>query len=114
MRPPPEGPAGRRSLALRLLYEEGLRDHRAGTDGIVDCTTDEIVEKIRTVARNEPPEEGRLADILRLYAKRGGLRLGERDRVERVTPLSLLPGLTVLASDAWMERLRAWSEAGEA
>jgi hypothetical protein len=101
-------------LALRLLYEEGLRDHRAGTDGIVDCTTDEIVEKIRAVARNEPPEEGRLADILRLYAKRGGLRLGERDRVERVTPLSLLPGVTVLASDAWMERLRAWSEAGEA
>lgn len=42
-------------LALRLLYEEGLRDHRAGTDGIVDCTTDEIVEKIRAVARNEPP-----------------------------------------------------------
>ncbi|MCX4197179.1 hypothetical protein OMR07_17760 [Methylobacterium organophilum] len=39
---------------------------------------------------------------------------GERDRVERVTPLSLLPGVTVLASDAWMERLRAWSEAGEA
>jgi hypothetical protein len=100
-------------LALRLLYEEGLRDNRAGTDGIVECTTDEIVEKIRAVARNDPPEEGRLADILRLYARRGGLRRGERDRIERVTPLSLLPGLTVLASDAWLERLRAWSDAGE-
>ena len=100
-------------LALRLLYEEGLRDHRVGTDGIVECTTDEVVEKIRAVARNDPPEEGRLADILRLYARRGGLRLGERDKVERVTPLALLPGLAVLASDAWMERLRAWSEARE-
>ena len=100
-------------LALRLLYEEGLRDHRVGTDGIVACTTDEIVEKIRTVARNAPPDETRLGKILRLYARRGGLRLGERDPIERVTPLMLLPGLTVLASDAWMERLRGWSLAGE-
>ena len=100
-------------LALRLLYEEGLRDHRVGTDGIVESTTDAIVDKIRTVARNDPPDEGRLGDILRLVARRGGLRLGERDRTERVTPLALLPGLTVLASDAWLERLRGWSEARE-
>lgn len=100
-------------LALRLIYEEGLRDHRVGTDGSVECTTDAIVEKIRTVARNEPPDEGRLGDILRLVGRRGGLRLGERDRIERVTPLTLLPGLAVLASDAWMERLRGWSEARE-
>lgn len=98
-------------LALRLLYEEGLRDHRVGTDGIVACTTDAIVEKIRTAAGSEPPDEGRLGDILRLVARRGGLRLGERDRIERVTPLALLPGLAVLASDAWLERLRGWSEA---
>ena len=100
-------------LSMRLLYEEGLRDHRVGTDGIVACTTDEIVEKIRTVARDEPPDEGRLSDILRFLARRGGLRLGERDRIERVTPLALLPGLTVLASDGWIERLRMWSEARE-
>ena len=98
-------------LALRLLYEEGLRDARAGTDGIVECTTDEIVEKIRTAARNDPPEEVRLGEILRLIARRGGLKLGERDRIERVTPLALLPGLAVLASDAWMERLRSWADA---
>ena len=100
-------------LALRLLYEEGLRDHRVGTDGIVECTTDAIVEKIRTAARNEPPDEGRLGEILRLVARRGGLRMGERDRIERVTPLALLPGLAVLASDAWLERLRGWSQARE-
>lgn len=98
-------------LALRLLYEEGLRDARVGTDGIVECTTDEIVEKIRTAARNDPPDEGRLGEILRLFARRGGLKLGERDRIERVTPLALLPGLTVIASEGWMERLRAWADA---
>jgi hypothetical protein len=98
-------------LALRLLYEEGLRDHRVGTDGVVEATTDDVVEKVRTVARSDPPEELRLAEILRFLARRGGVRLGTRDAVERVTPLSLLPGLTVLASDAWLARLRAWSDA---
>ncbi|GJD42600.1 hypothetical protein AFCDBAGC_0438 [Methylobacterium cerastii] len=101
-------------LALRLIYEEGLRDHRVSTDGLVEATTDDVTERIRTAARNDPPEETRLIEILRLVARRGGLRLGERDRAERVTPVSVLPGILVLASDAWLDRLRAWLEAGEA
>ena len=84
------------------------------TDGLVECTTDDVTERIRTAARSDPPEETRLIEILRLFARRGGVRLGERDRVERVTPVSVLPGILVLASDAWLERLRAWSEAAEA
>ncbi|TXN60328.1 DUF4194 domain-containing protein [Methylobacterium sp. WL6] len=100
-------------LALRLIYEEGLRDHRVSTDGLVECTTDDVTERIRTAARSDPPEETRLIEILRLIARRGGLRLGERDRAERVTPVSVLPGILVLASDAWLDRLRAWSEAAE-
>ncbi|WP_375465754.1 DUF4194 domain-containing protein [uncultured Methylobacterium sp.] len=101
-------------LALRLAYEEGLHDHRVSTDGIVACTTDDLAERVRTAARSDPPEEARLIEILRLLARRGALRLGERDRTERVTPLAILPGILVLASDAWLERLRAWSEAGGA
>lgn len=100
-------------LALRLSYEEGLRDHRVSTDGVLDCTTDDLAERIRTAARSEPPEEARLIEILRLFVRRGALRLGERDRTERVTPLGVLPGILVLASDAWLERLRAWSDAAE-
>lgn len=99
-------------LALRLAYEEGLRDHRVTSDGLVEATTDDLVERIRTAARSDPPDEARLVEILRLFARRGGLRLGERDRAERVTPLVVLPGILVLASDGWLERLRAWSEAG--
>lgn len=100
-------------LALRLAYEEGLRDHRVSTDGVVETTTDDLAERIRTAARSDPPEEARLIEILRLFARRGALRLGERDRTERVTPLGVLPGILVLASDAWLERLRAWSDAAE-
>ena len=101
-------------LLAERHYEEGLRDHRVSTDGLVEATTDDVTERIRTAARNDPPEETRLIEILRLVARRGGLRLGERDRAERVTPVSVLPGILVLASDAWLDRLRAWLEAGEA
>ncbi|GJE42618.1 DUF4194 domain-containing protein [Methylobacterium soli] len=100
-------------LALRLAYEEGLRDHQVTTDGFVECTTDDVADRIRTAARSEPPEEARLLECLRLFARRGALRLGERDRTERITPLTILPGVAVIAPDAWIEAIRAWSEAGE-
>ena len=100
-------------LALRLAYEEGVRDHRISTDGIVECTTDDLVETIRTAARSEPPDEARLIEILRLFSRRGGLRMGERDRSERITPVSVLPGILVLASDGWLERIQAWAESAD-
>lgn len=98
-------------LALRLTYEEGLRDHRVTTDGVVECSTDDIAEAVRTAARSEPPEETRLIDILRLLARKGAVRLGERDKAERITPLIILPGIVILASDGWMDQVRAWAEA---
>ncbi|GJD93942.1 DUF4194 domain-containing protein [Methylobacterium iners] len=98
-------------LALRLTYEEGLRDHRVTTDGVVECTTDDVAEAIRTAARNDPPEESRLIEILRFLARKGAVRLGERDRTERITLLMILPGIAVLASDSWMDQVRAWAEA---
>ncbi len=101
-------------LALRLAYEEGLRRHRVTSEGVVECTTDDIVESIRTAARSEPPEEARLIEILRFLARKGAVRLGERDRTERVTPLLVLPGIAVLSPDAWMEQVRVWASAGGA
>ena len=102
-------------LALRLAYEEGLCGHRVSAEGVVECTSDDIVASIRTTARSEPPEETRLLNILRLFARRGAVRLGERDRTERVTPLRLMPGTAVLCPDAWMDQVRAWAAAaGEA
>lgn len=100
-------------LALRLAYEEGLRDHRVTTDGVVECTTDDLAESIRTATRSDPPEETRLLEILRLFSRKGALRLGERDKSEKLTPLMVLPGIAVLSPDAWMEHVRAWASAGD-
>jgi len=99
-------------LALRLAYEEGLRDHRVTTDGVVECTTDDIADSLRSAARSEPPAEDRLIEILRLFSRRGAVRLGERDRTERITPLAVLPGIAVIAPDTWLDRIRAWGDAG--
>ena len=101
-------------LALRLVHEEGFRDSRVTTEGVVACTTDDVAETIRTAARSEPPDEARLVEILRLFARKGALRLGERDRTERVTPLSVLPGIAVLSPDGWIEQVRAWAASGGA
>ncbi|GEP04558.1 DUF4194 domain-containing protein [Methylobacterium oxalidis] len=100
-------------LALRMAYEEGLRDHRVTTDGLVECTTDDIADLLRTAARIDPPEEARLIEILRLFARRGAVRMGERDRTERITPLAVLPGVSVIAPDSWLDAIRSWAEAGE-
>jgi len=100
-------------LALRLAYEEGLRDHRVTTDGVVECTTDDLAESIRTATRSDPPEETRLLEILRRFSRKGAVRLGERDKTEKLTPLMVLPGIAVLSPDAWMEHVRAWASAGD-
>lgn len=101
-------------LALRLAYEEGLRGHRVTAEGVVECTTDDIADSVRNAARSEPPEETRLNEILRLFARKGAVRLGERDRTERMTPLAVLPGIAVLCPDGWMEQVRAWASATDA
>lgn len=98
-------------LALRLAYEEGLRDHRVTTDGVVECTTDDIADSLRSAARVEPPDEARLIEILRFFARRGAVRLGERDRTERITPLAVMPGIAVIAPDAWLDGLKAFGDA---
>ncbi len=100
-------------LSLRVVYEEGLAQGRTTSVGVVEATTDDLVETMRTGARSEPPDEARLIDILRLFVRRGALRMGERDRVERVTPLAILPGIAVLSSDRWMEQVRSWAAAQE-
>lgn len=100
-------------LALRLAYEEGLRDNRVSADGTVECTSDDIAEAIRSAARSDPPEEARLVEILRLFARKGALRLGTREAAERLTPLMLLPGIGVLCPDGWMDQVRAWAASRE-
>ncbi|RYG85860.1 DUF4194 domain-containing protein [bacterium] len=95
-------------LALRLLWEEAMRAHEIGDGGVVEKTTDTLVDRIESATQAAPPDEMRLLDILRRFQRNGAVRLGERDRVGRVSPLSILPGIAVLVPDSYVEDLMAW------
>ena len=95
-------------LALRLMWEEALRAHALGDAGVVEETTDGLVDRIETATQGPPPDEVRLLEILRRFQRNGAIRLGERDRVGRVSPLAILPGIAVLVPDSYVEDLLAW------
>lgn len=95
-------------LTLRLMWEEALSNQELAEGGIAETTTGELVDRIKSVTQAEPPEEHRLAEILRKMQRHGAVRVGERDRVERVSPLSILPGVGVLVPESYLEELRLW------
>jgi hypothetical protein len=96
-------------LALRLLWEEAIRAHELGNAGMAETTTDAVVDRIEAATQGSPPEEARLLDILRRFQRHGAVRVGERDRMGRVSPLTILPGISVLVPDSYVEDLMAWA-----
>lgn len=98
-------------LALRLMWEEAVASQDIGEGGIAETTTGDLVDRIKSVTQAEPPEENKLAEILRLFQKHGAVRVGERDRIEKVSPLSILPGVSVLVPDNYLEELKLWAAA---
>lgn len=93
-------------LALRLIWEEAVANQDIAEGGICETTTGDLVDRYKTASHLEPPNEGRLMDILRLFQRRGGVRVGKRDRIERVTPISILPGVVILAPDNFLDDLK--------
>lgn len=98
-------------LALRLMWEEAIGNQDMGDAGTFETTTGDLVDRIKTATRLDPPEEGRLLDILRLFQRHGAVRVGQRDRLERVSPLTILPGVAVLVPDGYVEDLSNWAAA---
>lgn len=96
-------------LALRLMWEEGVSSQEVGEGGIVETTTGDLIDRIKSVTQTDPPSESNLLDILRYFQKYGVVRVGERDRVERVSPLSILPGVNIVAPDSFLEDLKGWA-----
>lgn len=95
-------------LALRLLWEEAIRAHEMGDAGMVETTTDALVDRIESATQGAPPDEARLLEILRRFGRHGALRIGERNRMGRVSPLTILPGIALLVPDSYVEDLMAW------
>lgn len=96
-------------LALVLLREEAISRQEIGDYGRVDVTTGDVVDRLRTVTQQEPPDEARLVTILRTFSRFGCVRLGERDRIDKITPLTIMPGVNVVAPDDFVESLRLWA-----
>ena len=99
-------------LALRLTLDEGLRAGLMDDMGRVETNTDELFDRIRTLAKVEPPSEARLEEILKWLRKRGAVLLHDADRIERVTPVTVLPGTRVLVDDEFAVSLTKWIELG--
>jgi Domain of unknown function (DUF4194) len=99
-------------LALRLTLDEGLRAGLVDDAGRVETNTDEIFDRIRTLAKVEPPGQSRLEEILKWLRKRGAVLLHEPDRVERITPVTVLPGLRILVDDNFAATVIKWVDLG--
>jgi hypothetical protein len=97
-------------LVLRLLYEEGISS--LDEQGRVEITTDDLHDRIRT-SGEEPPPMPRLLEILRLFQRRGIVRIGERDLAEQLVVLTIMPGVTMLVPDVYVEAIIQWLEQRE-
>lgn len=93
---------------LKLAYEEGFRANTMGARGEVEITTDDLIDKLDVVASAQI-EETRLYAILDLFKRKGVVTLGERDPVERVRPLTILPGIEVACPEASMQAVADWA-----
>jgi hypothetical protein len=94
-------------LALRLLYAEGVSS--LDENGRVEITTDDVHDRLRA-AGDEPPAMQRLLEILRLFQRKGIVRMGELDPEEQIVILAIMPGVTVLVPDVYVEALVRWLE----
>lgn len=96
-------------LALRLMWGEAIASQDIGDAGVAETTTGELVDRIKNVTQQDPPNEARLNEILRVFSRYGAVRVGERDRAEQVSPLSILPGISVLVPDGYVSELLLWA-----
>jgi hypothetical protein len=99
-------------LGLRYLFEHGMKRGEMTEQGRIETSTDELYDAIKTLARTEPPAESRLEEILKFARRKGLVRIGERDRVEKITPLVVLPGIRYLVPDLHVEAVIHWIEDG--
>jgi hypothetical protein len=94
-------------LLLRLLYEEGISmlDER----GRVEVTTDDLHDRLRTMGE-EPPPLPRLREILRDFQRKGLVKVGDRDPIELMILVTIMPGIVLLVPDVYVEAIIQWAE----
>jgi hypothetical protein len=96
-------------LALRLMWGEAISSQDIAEGGIYETTTSELIDRIKTITQQNPPSEARLDEMLRLFSRHGAVRTGEKDRIEKVSPITILPGIQILVPDGYVGDLLLWS-----
>lgn len=96
-------------LIMRLIWEEAIERRDVGDGGIVETTTGDLIDRFKTVIQQDPPDENKLMETLRTFSRKGAVRIGQTDRIEHVTPITILPGIQVLVPDSFVDELRLWS-----
>lgn len=96
-------------FVLKLAFEEGFKAQAMTTKGAVEVTSDDLLDKLTVVAGVEI-EETRLSAILELFKRKGVVSLGERDPVERVRPIVILPGIEIACPEAYVQMIGDWAE----
>lgn len=99
-------------LALRYLYDDGMRKSQMTEQARVETSTDALVDLVSTGLGIEAPEERRLLDILAGFRRKGMLRLGTRDKAERLTPITIMPGVRIMVTDVFVQRVTDWVDEG--
>jgi hypothetical protein len=92
-------------LALRLMYDEELKRGNSTERGTVEVTTNDLYDKLQVIAKIEVPDV-RLQEILHFMRRKGVVDIGERDPVDRVLELNILPGVEIAVSPAYVEHVR--------
>lgn len=98
------------ALVLRLLLEEATGHGEIDELGRVESDTDAFYDRYRTLSGEDPPAEARLAEILRSFQRRGLVRVGDRDREEQVTPVTVLPGIRNIVTERYALAVVDWCE----
>jgi len=99
-------------LVLKLIYEEAIRSAGLDDDFTLETTTDEIVDYLHHTCQMKI-EEPRLSAILKMLGRRGTVKLGERDKDEKVTPIVIRPMINILVTEKFVESVRHWAETGQ-
>lgn len=89
-------------LVLRLLYAEGVSS--LDENGRVEITTDDVHDRLRATG-DEPPAMVRLHEILKAFQRKGLVRIGEKDPLDQLIVLQIMPGITMLVPDVYVERV---------
>lgn len=98
-------------LALRFLFEKGLASGGMDETGRVHTDTIELLDVYQKIAKATPPSERQLIEtLLRDLSRVGCIRVGDRDKEAKVTRITILPGIRVMVSDDFVDRLEAWLE----